>query len=135
MDLFEAVGGHAGVEALIHEFYARVEGDPELRAVYPDDLEPGKRKLTLFFEQWLGGPPVYSDLYGHPRLRRRHFPFVIAEKHAGLWLRHMREAFQARGVAAEAQRLAFEGLAPLARHMVNAHEDVPRETLGDVRME
>ena len=130
--LLEVFGGRDGVDALVEEFYRRIEADPEIRPVYPEDLAPGKAKLKLFFEQWLGGPEVYSEKYGHPRLRLRHFPFVIEEKHAGLWLKHMREAMQARGIPDAAIRMVFERLAPLAKHMVNAHEDVPREALGDV---
>jgi hemoglobin len=122
------------VRRIVVDFYERVEGDAVLRAVYPEDLAPGREKLTLFFEQWLGGDQVYSNLYGHPRLRMRHFPFVIGEVHAGRWLRHMREAIAAQGVAAEDVRAIFERLAPLAHHMVNEGQDVPREPLGDVRL-
>lgn len=132
--LFDRVGGREGVQRLVADFYGRVELDAELRAVYPEDLAPGREKLTLFFEQWLGGEPVYSDLYGHPRLRRRHFPFVIGEKHAGRWLRHMREAMAAAGIAQEDARVIFDRLGPLARHMVNEGHDVPREPLGDAKL-
>jgi hemoglobin len=125
--LFEAFGGHDGVDALVEEFYRRIEADPGIRPVYPADLEPGKMKLKLFFEQWLGVPEVYSERYGHPRLRLRHFPFVIDEKHAGLWLKHMREAMHARAVPETAVAIVFERLGPLAKHMVNAHDDVPRD--------
>ena len=129
--LFEIVGGRDGVSELVEHFYRLVEADTELRSVYPEELEPGKTHLKLFFEQWLGGPPVYSEQFGHPRLRRRHFPFVIGDRHAGLWLRHMREAMQARCVPADSQRVIFERLGPLARHMVNEGEDVPREPITE----
>jgi hemoglobin len=132
--LFDLAGREAGVSAIVESFYARIEADADMRPLYPEDLEPGKEKLKLFFVQWLGGPTGYSDRYGHPRLRRRHFPFVIEEKHAGRWLHHMRHAFHENNVPAEAEAVIFERLAPLARHMVNAHEDVPREPLGDVRL-
>jgi hemoglobin len=135
VSLFDRFGRREGISALVEEFYRRVEADPPIRAVYPDDLEPGKQKLKLFLEQWLGGEPVYSERYGHPRLRRRHFPFVIDERAAGLWLKHMRQAMDARGIAAEDASAVFERLAPLARHMVNANEDVPREPLGDARLQ
>ncbi len=131
----DAVGGPLGVAAIVETFYGLVEADPEIRAVYPEDLAPGKEKLKLFFEQWLGGEPVYSQKYGHPRLRRRHFPFVIGEKQAGLWLRYMRQAVQANGVPAATEAVMFERLGPLASHMVNAHEDVPREPLGEAFLE
>lgn len=130
----DRIGGRSVVEAIVDDFYARVAADPVQRAIYPESLDPGIRKLKLFLVQWLGGPSLYSDLYGHPRLRRRHFPFVIDELAAGRWLRYMREAMTAQGVPAEEQAAIFKGLAPLAHHMVNADEDIPREALGDVRM-
>lgn len=134
-DVLERIGGKEGVSQIVEGFYRRVETDPNLRPVYPADLEPGKAKLKLFFEQWLGGPPVYTNLYGHPRLRRRHFPFVIEEKHAGRWLRHMREAMAEVGMTQDELKVIFESLGPLAQHMVNAGQDVPREPLGDEKLE
>lgn len=132
--IFQAVGGAEGVGRIVERFYAKVEADPELRPVYPEDLEPGKEKLKLFLAQWLGGPGTYSEKYGHPRLRIRHFPFVIDEKGVGRWLRNMREAWREEGVPEEVQAVVFERLAPLAKHMANAGEDVPRTPLGDVRL-
>jgi len=38
----------------------------------------------------------------------------------------MRESMQDEGVPEQAQRVIFEGLSPLAHHMVNAGQDVPR---------
>ena len=132
--LIDLFGGRAGVAALVEEFYRRVEADAGIRPVYPADLTPAREKLKLFLEQWLGGPAVYSEKYGHPRLRLRHFPFVIDERHAGLWLKHMREAMHAQDVPDEAIAVVFERFGPLAKHMVNAHDDVPREIIGDVVM-
>ena len=38
---YDQVGGHETFRKLVHEFYAGVAGDPELRALYPeDDLGP-----------------------------------------------------------------------------------------------
>lgn len=133
--LLERFGDAEGIANLVDEFYRRVEGDTPLRAIYPADLEPGKTKLKLFLVQWMGGPDGYSQLYGHPRLRRRHFPFVIDEHLSGRWLRNMREAMTACGIDRESADIVFERLAPLAKHMVNAGQPVPREPLGDVRMD
>jgi hemoglobin len=133
--LLERIGGREGVRRIVANFYAHVEVDPILRPVYPDDLEPGKEKLGLFLEQWLGGPTVYSDLYGHPRLRRRHFPFVISRVHAGRWLRHMQIAMREAGVGEEDARFIFERFGPLAHHMVNEGEDVPRDPLPNPRLD
>ena len=129
--LFARIGGRAGVEALVDAFYDAVAADAPLRALYPDDLRPSREKLALFFEQWLGGEPRYSERYGHPRLRRRHFPFLITEDHAGRWLAHMRAALVSRALAADDLDLIWGRIEPLARHMVNAHEDVPRDPLPE----
>lgn len=123
------------VAKVVDEFYRRVEADAPLRAVYPADLEPGKEKLKLFIVQWLGGPAGYSERYGHPRLRRRHFPFVIDDRAAGRWLKHMREAMQHEGVDAELVDFIFERFGPLARHMVNVGQDVPRDPIDGQYMQ
>jgi hemoglobin len=66
-----------------------VERDVTLRPLYPDDLAPGKRSLALFLGQYWGGPPVYSEEKGHPRLRMRHVPFAIGERERDAWLSAM----------------------------------------------
>lgn len=129
--LLERIGGRAVIERVVREFYDRVEADEELRRLFPDDLAGGREKQTLFLEQWLGGEPRYSERYGHPRLRARHFPFVIDGRAAGRWLRHMGEAFRAAGVPEREMQEVFAGLGPLAKHMVNAGEDVPRGPLRE----
>ena len=58
--------------------YAGVSGDPELRALYPeDDLGPAEEKFRMFLEQYWGGPQTYAEQRGHPRLRMRHAPFKV----------------------------------------------------------
>jgi len=131
-DLWERIGGREVIERVVTEFYARVEQDPELRALFPADMTEGRRKQAEFLEQWLGGEPLYSAKYGHPRLRMRHFPFVIDQRAAGRWLRHMGEALRAAGVGEPEIAEILNGLGPLARHMINADQDVPRQPLGDV---
>ncbi|MCZ2108775.1 MAG: globin [Dehalococcoidia bacterium] len=118
--VFERFGGRDAIHRVVERFYHHVEADTPLRAVYPDDLEPGKEKLELFLEQWLGGEGRYSALYGHPRLRARHLPFTITQYGAGRWLRHMRQAMSEEAIPGDLQRSIFESLAPLARHMVNS---------------
>lgn len=129
--LFERFGGREMVVRVVDDFYDRVEADEELRALFPDDLTPGRIKQQLFMEQWLGGETGYTDRFGHPRLRRRHFPFVIDQRAAGRWLHHMTSAMRACGVGEQELQEVIAALGPLAKHMVNADEDVPREPMGD----
>ena len=134
-NLWDRVGGREVIKRVVAEFYDRVEADPELRPLFPDDTAEGRQKQEEFLEQWLGGEGRYSAKYGHPRLRMRHFPFVIDQRAAGRWLRHMAEAMRAAGVGEQEIAEILNGLGPLARHMVNAHEDVPREPLGNIRLQ
>jgi hemoglobin len=93
MTFYEAVGGEQTFTKLVTRFYAEVESDPRLRAVYPSkDLGPAAEHLRLFLMQYWGGPDTYNQLRGHPRLRMRHRHFAIGEAERDAWLRHMRTA-------------------------------------------
>lgn len=130
-ELLERVGGREVIERVVDTFYDKVEADDELRPMFPEDLGPGREKQKLFLEQWLGGAPRYSEQYGHPRLRRRHFPFEITERGAGRWLRHMIQSFRDHDVPEPEIAEIVAVFGPMAKHMVNADDDVPREPIGD----
>lgn len=89
--LYDHVGGMPFFERLGAAFYRGVAADPVLLALYPDqdDLGPAQARMTLFLAQYWGGPTTYSDERGHPRLRMRHAPFVIAERERDHWLAAM----------------------------------------------
>jgi hemoglobin len=90
--VYEAAGGMPFFERLVGAFYDAVETDVVLRPLYPDDLEPPRRNLTLFLAQYWGGPRTYDQERGHPRLRMRHHPFAIGPAERDRWLIHMRSA-------------------------------------------
>ena len=133
-ELLKRVGGREVIERIVDAFYDAVEADEELRTLFPKDLGPGREKQKLFLEQWLGGEPLYSQEYGHPRLRRRHFPFVITERSAGRWMRHMIQAFRDCGVGEDEVAEVVAVFGPMAKHMVNANDDVPRDPIGDLKL-
>ena len=108
--VFDAAGGMPFFEALVGAFYETVAADPVLLRLYPDqdDLGLATRRLTLFMAQYWGGPTIYSDERGHPRLRARHFPFEIGPDERDHWLAAMRGALAkaqpSSEVAAEIER-------------------------------
>lgn len=120
--LLDRIGGRRRVECMIDCLYDRIESDPELRAVFPADLDVGRAKQKLFFEQWLGGEPRYSQRYGSPRLRQRHLPFSISRRRADRWLDHMSAAIRDCGLDDGHANEIMEALRPLARHFVNQPE-------------
>ncbi|HET6948762.1 MAG TPA: globin [Acidimicrobiales bacterium] len=124
VNIYDALGGQPFFDELVERFYRGVVADPLLRPLYPDDLTESKRHLALFLGQYWGGPTTYSDERGHPRLRMRHVPFVIAEPERDAWLRHMAAALDSLVVerdihpALEARLLDYFAMA--ADGMINA---------------
>ena len=95
MSFYDEVGGAETFERLVHAFYEGVAADPELRALDPeDDLGPAERRLRMFLEQYFGGPKVYQQERGHPRLRMRHAPFAVTLDMRDRWMRHMLAAME-----------------------------------------
>lgn len=94
---FEQLGGSAAVERLVNIFYEEMDQQPQaktIRAMHAKDLKSSKEKLRLFLTGWLGGPPLYVEKYGHPRLRRRHFPFAVDTAAAEAWMACMDVALE-----------------------------------------
>ncbi len=93
---YEAVGGHDTFVALVDRFYEGVATDPLLRPMYPEaDLAGARERLTLFLEQYWGGPKTYGERRGHPRLRIRHAVFPVSPAARDAWLGHMNAAIDA----------------------------------------
>ncbi|MDZ4824884.1 MAG: globin [Actinomycetota bacterium] len=118
--VFAAVGGQPFFDALVGRFYERVENDTVLRPLYTADLEPGKRALALFLGQYWGGPPVYSEEKGHPRLRMRHAPFRITHVERAAWLGAMLAGLAEADVPPDIAEAMREYFAMAADAMVNS---------------
>lgn len=119
VDVYALVGGEDAFFALVESFYAKVENDALLRPLYPEDLEPGKRYLALFFAQYWGGPPTYDDERGHPRLRRRHAPFTITHDAALRWAELMAASVVEQGWPAQAEQALLHYIARFTPSMIN----------------
>lgn len=92
---FDRIGGLDGVRALVDRFYDLMDTLPEaapIRGLHAKSLRSSREKLTLFLAGWLGGPPLYVQKYGHPRLRARHRPFPIGDAEAEQWMLCMNQA-------------------------------------------
>jgi hemoglobin len=123
--LFSVVGGEAGVRALVDRFYDLMDSSPEareLRALHPTRLAGSRDKLHWVLVGWLGGPPLYIERFGHPRLRARHLPFAIGTRERDQWMRCMTQAIEERVADAGVQKVLLDALGPLADHMRNQPE-------------
>ena len=98
---YHKIGGDAGVARLCDRFYALMETVPqfaELRAMHPDDLQGSRDKLYMFLSGWFGGPDLFVEKFGHPRLRARHMPFAIGIKERDQWVACMVLAMEDVGI-------------------------------------
>lgn len=117
---YEELGGETAVRALIDAFYDIMDADaPVVRPMHPADLGESRQKLHEFFCGWLGGPPLYTEKRGHPRLRGRHMPFPIDQPAVDEWLRCMAGALDARGVSGPLRMFLDAKLHHLANFMRN----------------
>ena len=120
MTFYDEVGGAATFEQLVREFYSGVAGDPELRALYPEeDLGPAEVRLRMFLEQYWGGPTTYSEQRGHPRLRMRHVPFAVTPDMRDRWLHHMLAAVDTLDLDETHDLLLRDYLVRAAHSLVN----------------
>lgn len=121
--LFEEIGGTEAIDKLVEAFYPRVYADPILSPLFEGDIEDIKRKQKMFLTQFLGGPPLYSQVFGPPAMKQRHLPFEITPLRAQRWLACMKEAFQKSGLDQNpASVLFYDRLKQVAAIMVNSSE-------------
>jgi hemoglobin len=92
---YEWLGGDAQVRALVDRFYDLMDLEPSyqaLRAAHGPSLDTARDKLYWFLSGWLGGPNLYIEQFGHPRLRARHMPFSIGIQERDQWVACMAQA-------------------------------------------
>ena len=77
--------GEANIFRMMLDFYKELETS-EIRHLFPSDLVEASKKSAAFFVTVLGGPPLYLQRYGPPRMRARHLAFEIDEHARQIWL-------------------------------------------------
>lgn len=78
--------GEDNIFRMMSDFYKELEKS-EVRHLFPADMEEASKKSAMFFVGLLGGPPLYMQKFGSPRMRARHIPFEIDEAARQVWLR------------------------------------------------
>ena len=98
---FARLGGESGVRALVDRVYDLVDLEPAyaaIRAMHPGTLDGSRDKLFWFLCGWLGGPDLYVQRHGHPRLRARHLPYAIGIRERDQWMACMIQALHEQQV-------------------------------------
>ena len=95
--------------------------DKTISHLFTTDMEVVKKKQALFLTQFLGGPMLYNETYGHPRMRMRHSPHKITGEGAMAWLSCMNRAIEALDIEEDLKTTLFNCFPQLAAHMVNSY--------------
>lgn len=123
--LYDLVGGADGLRALVDRFYDYMDSASEashIRALHPASLDGSREKLFLFLSGWSGGPALYVERYGHPRLRQRHMPFSIGMVERDEWVWCMNHALDDSPFAPETIVFLKARFAEIADFMRNRRE-------------
>jgi hemoglobin len=63
--VYEAVGGIGGLRRLAEAWHTRVMADEEVSHAFSHGYRPDhSERLAAYWAEALGGPPLYSDVYG-----------------------------------------------------------------------
>lgn len=98
---FQRIGGEETIRRLVDRFYDLMDEDPDyygIRKIHAKDLAEARDKLFMFLSGWTGGPQLYMEKFGHPRLRQRHLPFAIGEAERDQWMACMTRAMDEVGL-------------------------------------
>ncbi len=122
--LYQVLGGEDGLRKLVDAFYQVMSEAPEAEGVFKmhPDLPRANQKLFEFLSGWLGGPDLFVQKYGHPRLRARHLPFAIGISERDQWLFCMKRALELSNTPPEFNSMFMSAIARLADHMRNQNE-------------
>jgi len=122
--LIDEVGGEETVRQLVDRFYDLMDTRTEpaikvIRDMHAKDLKASREHLFLFLLFWMGGRETYIEERGHPRLRRRHFPFRIDHQASAAWMTCMNQALDEVVEDESIRRRLSMAFGRIAGHMQN----------------
>jgi hemoglobin len=120
INLYTQIGPER-LRLLVTGFYNEVFSNELLRPLFAkSDRKLVEEKQFQFLTQFLGGPSLYSDTYGHPKMRMRHMPHKITVEAKNEWLSCMHRAINTLDLDEKIKNQLFEVFPKLAAHMVNS---------------
>jgi hemoglobin len=120
--VYARVGGLPAIRGFVERFYALMDELPEtyaVRQLHPENLAGSVDSFVKFLSGWFGGPPLYVQERGHPRLRMRHAPYAIGQVERDEWMLCMRHALDEQVEDAALRSALEQAFAAMADHLVN----------------
>jgi len=117
--LFERIGGRAVVFRVVDGLYDRIEEDCDIRPMFTATLRGEREKQKAFFEEWLGGKPLYTQHHAYSGMMARHSHIHITDTAAERWLAHMTASLNEVLDDASLTTEILNTLRPLALGLIN----------------
>ena len=118
-EVYPAIG-EDGFRRLVAAFYRQVPGDDILGPMYAGrDFAEAEDRLRDFLIFRFGGPQIYIENRGHPRLRMRHAPFAVDQAARNRWMQLMELALDEVKLPDEPARVLRDFFSTTATFLVN----------------
>lgn len=124
---YEALGEEDGIKTLVKEFYEIMNTDP--KAINCKNVHPLndagmipleiQEKLFYFLSGFSGGPQLFMQKIGPPKMRMRHAHVKIGTREREEWLYCMREALKNKKLSKKEYYLIFNSFIALAHRIQN----------------
>lgn len=116
--LYDTIGAEK-LRELVNKFYDIVFDQSSIAHLFDPEKSSIREKQYLFLTQFLGGPQLYSEKYGHPKLKMRHLPHKIGVPEKDEWLRCMKLAIDAMHFEENTATSLYSCFPKVAEHMRN----------------
>jgi hemoglobin len=123
--VYARLGGEPAIHQLVNRFYGLMDELPEawdIRRLHPESLAGSADSLFKYLSGWFGGPPLYVQERGHPRLRMRHSPYRIGTTERDQWLMCMGMALAEQVDDLPLRGAVERAFTDLADHMINSEQ-------------
>jgi hemoglobin len=125
--LYSRLGGEVVLRQFVAQLYAFMDDAAEVapvRKMHSTDLSYAADRLFMFLSGMLGGPPLYMNAFGHPRLRRKHMSFAIGDEERDQWLLCAQHAADRLAIEQTVRDELMAELTRMADHLRNKEPSV-----------
>jgi hemoglobin len=123
--LYHRLGGGPVLQQFVARLYDFMESSPEVeqvRCMHPADLSHAREALYMFLSGMLGGPALYMQAFGPPRLRRKHLHFHIGNSERDQWLSCAQAAAEQLDIEPSLRQELMAELTAMANHLRNQQD-------------
>jgi len=124
--LYSRLGGETILREFVNHLYDYMDSTPEVqhvRKLHTMSLSHANNRLFMFLSGMLGGPPLYMNEFGPPRLRQRHLHIEIGDEERDQWLMCAQYAADQLNIDGYLQEELMRDLTIMANHLRNTGEN------------